>query len=70
MKKGVPVSPGVAVARAYCVDQGTSTCPPGQLEAAAVPAEINSFTSACAAAAQELDATIAREYFAETLGWN
>src|ERR671922_252537 len=54
MKKGVPVSPGVAVARAYCVDEVLARREPHQLDAAALSDEISRFDSACAAAAPEL----------------
>src|SRR5436853_1615646 len=60
MKKGVPVSPGVAVARAYCVDEVLARRDPHKLDLAAVSGEISRFDRACAAAAQELDAIVAR----------
>src|SRR5947209_20400300 len=60
MKKGVPVSPGIAVARAYCVDEVLARREPYKLEAAALSDEISRFDSACAAAARELDAIVAR----------
>jgi phosphoenolpyruvate-protein phosphotransferase len=60
MKKGVPVSPGVAVAHAYCVDEVLARREPNQLDAAALSGEINRFDRACAAAAEELDAIVAR----------
>jgi phosphotransferase system enzyme I (PtsI) len=60
MRKGVPVSPGVAVARAYCVDEVLARSEPQYLDAAALSGEINRFDSACAAAAQDLDAIVAR----------
>src|SRR5216683_6330256 len=60
MRKGVPVSPGVAVARAYCVDELLAPREPQQLDGVALPAEVTRFTSACAAAAQDLDAIVAR----------
>jgi phosphoenolpyruvate-protein phosphotransferase len=60
MRKGIPLAPGVAVARAYRVDQGTGTCTPRRLEASDLPAELSRFERASAAAAQELDATIVR----------
>src|SRR5712692_2863249 len=55
MKKGVPVSPGVAVARAYCVDPTV-----GRREPAYLAAEVHRFEQACAAAARELDDAVAR----------
>src|SRR5713226_4115183 len=60
MKKGVPVSPGVAVAHAYCVDEVLARREPSQLDVAALSGEINRFDRACAAAAEELDAIVAR----------
>jgi phosphoenolpyruvate-protein phosphotransferase (PTS system enzyme I) len=60
MKKGVPVSPGVAVAHAYCVDEVLARREPNQLDIAALSGEINRFDRACAAAAEELDAIVAR----------
>jgi phosphoenolpyruvate-protein phosphotransferase len=60
MKKGVPVSPGVAVARAWCVDQTLSRGQPFQLDASALSGEVSRFDRACADAIRELDALIAR----------
>src|SRR5262245_661515 len=60
MMKGVPVSPGVAVARAYRVDEVLARHDPTILDAAALSAEGTRFESACAAAASELDAIIER----------
>jgi phosphoenolpyruvate-protein phosphotransferase (PTS system enzyme I) len=60
MRKGVPVSPGVAVARAYCVDEILARREPNYLDVAALSDEVSRFDSACAAAAQELDAIVAR----------
>ncbi len=60
MKRGVPVSPGVAVAHAYCVDELLARQEPHQLDASALSSEVNRFTSACSAAAAELDAIVAR----------
>src|SRR4051812_42633493 len=60
MKKGVPVSPGVAVARAYCVDEVLARREPHKLDAAALSDEAIRFDNACAAAARELDAIVAR----------
>ncbi|MBY0527320.1 MAG: phosphoenolpyruvate--protein phosphotransferase [Gemmataceae bacterium] len=55
MKRGVPVSPGVAVAPAYCVDEVLARREPSTLDIAAVSSEITRFDSACAAASQELE---------------
>ena len=60
MIKGVPVSPGVAVARAYRIDEVLARHDPTILDAAALSAEVTRFESACAAAAAELDAIIER----------
>jgi phosphoenolpyruvate-protein phosphotransferase len=60
MKKGVPVSPGVAVARAYCVDEVLARREPLQLDEAALSGEISRFDRACAGAAAELDAIVTR----------
>src|SRR5919201_3228804 len=60
MKKGVPVSPGVAVARAYCLDQALVGGEPHQLDVTALAAELNRLDAACAAAGRELDKAIAR----------
>lgn len=60
MKRGVPVSPGVAVARAYCLDQVLARREPHQLDAAALSGEISRFDAACAAAGRELDAIVNR----------
>jgi phosphoenolpyruvate-protein phosphotransferase len=60
MKKGVPVSPGVAVARAYCLDEVLARREPHQLDVAALSGEISRLDGACAAALQELDTIIGR----------
>jgi phosphotransferase system enzyme I (PtsI) len=60
MRKGLPVSPGVAVARACVLDEVLTSREPHQLDGDAVAAEINRLDEACAAAAQELESTIAR----------
>jgi phosphoenolpyruvate-protein phosphotransferase len=63
MKKGVPVSPGVVVARAYCLDPllpRTAQHEPLTLDGSAVAGEISRFEKACAAASRELDALIER----------
>jgi phosphoenolpyruvate-protein phosphotransferase len=60
MKRGVPVSPGVAVAPAYCVDEVLARREPSTLDLAAVSAEISRFDNACAAAAQDLEAIAGR----------
>src|SRR5262249_7016499 len=60
MKKGVPVSPGVAVARAFCVDEVLARREASHLEVAAVTGEIQRFEDAVTAAAAELDAIVER----------
>jgi phosphoenolpyruvate-protein phosphotransferase len=60
MIKGVPVSPGVAVARAYRVDEVLARQDAAAIEAAAPSAEVTRFESAIAAAAAELDAIVER----------
>jgi phosphotransferase system enzyme I (PtsI) len=60
MRKGIPVSPGIAVARAYCVEHPLSWDQPHHLDAAALSGEIARFEEACNAAVHELDETIAR----------
>lgn len=56
----MPISPGVAVARAYCVDEVLARREPQHLDAAALSEEIGRLDQACAAAVQELDAIVAR----------
>jgi phosphoenolpyruvate-protein phosphotransferase len=60
MKKGVPISPGVAVARAYVMGGMNSAQESRHLDGAALSAEVNRLDRACAAAAQELDGIIGR----------
>jgi phosphotransferase system enzyme I (PtsI) len=60
MRKGVPVSPGVAVARACVLHDVFGSPEPHKLDDAAITAEINRLEAACAAATEELEATIAR----------
>lgn len=60
MLKGVPVSPGIAVARAYCVDEVLARRDPLFLDEAALSGEIIRFDNACHAAAEELDAIVER----------
>ncbi|HEX3313269.1 MAG TPA: phosphoenolpyruvate--protein phosphotransferase [Gemmataceae bacterium] len=59
-KKGIPVSPGVAVARAYLVDEVLARREPHHLDKAAVSAEILRFENALNAAVEQLDAIIER----------
>jgi phosphoenolpyruvate-protein phosphotransferase len=60
MKKGVPVSPGVAVARAYCLDPVFAHHPAQHLDAAALSDQVAQFDAACAAASDELEAIATR----------
>jgi phosphoenolpyruvate-protein phosphotransferase len=60
MKKGVPVSPGVAVARAYVVDEVLARQEPSRVDDGMVAAEIVRFDSAVHAAVAELDAIVGR----------
>jgi phosphoenolpyruvate-protein phosphotransferase len=60
MRKGVPVSPGVAVARAYCINERLARGEPHYLEVADPSGEVSRFTRACAAAGRDLDTLIAR----------
>ena len=56
MLKGIAVSPGVVVARAYVIDSILVRREPQYLDTAALSEEITRFDQACQAAAQELDA--------------
>src|SRR5579872_4683585 len=60
MKKGVPVSPGIAVARAYCIDHALARHEPYHLSTASLSDEVSRFDEACAAATRDLDALIAK----------
>src|SRR5436853_7719100 len=60
MLRGIPVSPGIAVAQAYCVDEVLAPRDPQQLDASALSAEVRRFEDACQAAAKELDAIVER----------
>ncbi|MFM7150649.1 MAG: phosphoenolpyruvate--protein phosphotransferase [Gemmataceae bacterium] len=60
MKKGVPVSPGVAVAQAHCVDEVITSHEPYMVDNSHVAAEISRFERACGAVIRELDDTISR----------
>jgi phosphoenolpyruvate-protein phosphotransferase len=59
MKKGIPISPGVAVARAYCM-AGVHAAEAAPLDAASLSIEISRFEQARTAAAEELDQVITR----------
>src|SRR5262245_13924280 len=60
MIRGVPISPGVAVARAFRLDPALARHNPGLLDAAALSAEVARFDHACDVVAVELDQTIER----------
>jgi phosphotransferase system enzyme I (PtsI) len=60
MLKGIAVSPGIAVARAYCVDSVLARREPQYLDTAVLSEEIARFDAACHAAGQEMDAIVAR----------
>jgi phosphoenolpyruvate-protein phosphotransferase len=60
MIKGVPVSPGVAVARAYCLNQALARREPLHLTPEALSAEVTRFDAACAEAGRELDEVVRR----------
>ena len=60
MKRGLPISPGVAVARAFCMDHGLPQQEAFHLDAAALSGEASRFDRACAAVARELDDIIER----------
>src|SRR5205823_3005727 len=60
MLKGISVSPGIAVARAYCVDEVLARREPQNLDVAVLSEEVARFDKACQAAGDELDAIVAR----------
>src|SRR5262245_45931830 len=60
MLRGSAISPGVAVARAYRIDEALARHDPTILDAAALSAEVTRFEQACATVGNELDATIER----------
>src|SRR5262249_32454411 len=60
MRKGVPVSPGVAVAPACVMDEVPANREPHRRDDAAVAAEVTRLDAACAAATEELESTITR----------
>ncbi len=60
MKRGVPVSPGIAIARAYCIDEALALQDAKKLDAAAVSEEVARFNTACDLARHDLDAIIVR----------
>ena len=60
MIRGVPISPGVAVARVFRIDPALSRRHAGLLDLAALAAEIKRFDQACETVAAALDTTIER----------
>src|SRR5882762_10345290 len=60
MIKGVSVSPGVAIARVYRLDEAMAQQNPTVLDPAALPAEVSRFENAIAAVAAELGTVIER----------
>lgn len=60
MKKGIAISPGVAVGRAFRLDEVLARSAPPLLEASALSAEISRFDHACDAVASELDQIVQR----------
>jgi phosphoenolpyruvate-protein phosphotransferase len=60
MIRGVPISPGVAIARAFRLDPALSRRKPQLLDVAVLSAEVARFDKACDAVAAELDETIRR----------
>ncbi|MCE9530499.1 MAG: phosphoenolpyruvate--protein phosphotransferase [Planctomycetes bacterium] len=60
MKKGVPISPGIAVARAFRIDEACARQSHGLMQADDIDVEIARFEEACNSVAQELDTLISR----------
>jgi phosphoenolpyruvate-protein phosphotransferase (PTS system enzyme I) len=60
MIRGVPISPGIAVARAYRLDPAFAKHSPQLLDVAGLSAEVGRFDQACHQVADDLDETIAR----------
>src|SRR5258707_15829632 len=60
MHKGVPISPGVAIARAHRLDEMPARAADGPLDGAGLSAEVARFEQACACAAEELDDIVER----------
>lgn len=55
MLRGVPISPGVAIARAYRLDPALARHKPQLLDVAALSSEVNRFDAACELVAAELE---------------
>ncbi|WP_020468835.1 phosphoenolpyruvate--protein phosphotransferase [Zavarzinella formosa] len=60
MIRGLPISPGVAVARAFRLDPALARHNPSLLDAAGLSSEVSRFDKACDAVATQLDSTIER----------
>ncbi len=60
MKKGIPISPGIAVAAAYPVDQIFAPRESIQLDTTSLSTEIRRFEDACVAAADEIETISSR----------
>lgn len=60
MKKGVPVSPGVAIARAYRIEDTFLRHTPAHIDQNGVVAELARFDNACVVVADELDTIVER----------
>lgn len=60
MIRGLPISPGVAVARAFRLDPALARHNPGLLDAAGLSTEVARFDKACDEVAAQLDSTIER----------
>src|SRR5689334_7578831 len=60
MKRGVPVSPGVAIAPAYCLRHEASPSETATIGTSPASQEVARFDNACSQARVELDDTIAR----------
>lgn len=55
MKKGVPISPGIAVAKAYRIDEVFSRYETHHVDATSLSEEVRRFEEACAAASAEIE---------------
>jgi phosphoenolpyruvate-protein phosphotransferase len=60
MKKGIAVSPGIVVAKAFRIDDVLVHHAPAVLDAAAVTGEVTRLDAACAAVATDLDEVVER----------
>jgi phosphotransferase system enzyme I (PtsI) len=60
MIRGLPISPGVTVAHAFCLDHGLLPKESLSLDAASLSGEVGRFDRACAAVARDLDDAVER----------